>query len=62
MIYIVGGGFITVNGDTMNFITRYSPPVGIEEHENKTQITVYPNPFTEGLKVSGFKFKVGERI
>ncbi|HKR05614.1 MAG TPA: T9SS type A sorting domain-containing protein [Bacteroidia bacterium] len=41
----IGGAFWTVNGDSMNFITRYSPPLEIEENTfGNSGITITPVP------------------
>ncbi|MBL0343435.1 MAG: hypothetical protein IPP71_22810 [Bacteroidetes bacterium] len=43
----IGGGFITIDGDTMNGITKYTLPVGIEENEsivNEIEILFPPTP------------------
>jgi len=41
----IGGGFFSVNSDTMYFITRYSPPLGVQENIlNTNGINITPNP------------------
>jgi hypothetical protein len=44
----IGGGFWTVNGDTMNRITRYTGAVGIDNINNEKHVTISPNP-TNGI-------------
>lgn len=40
----IGGGFWTVNGDTMNNITRYTGAVGINNIEVEGRVNIFPNP------------------
>jgi hypothetical protein len=51
----IGGGFWKIDNDTMLRITRYSPPLGIEENSLTTNFSISANPFTETLNVSNLK-------
>lgn len=51
----IGGGFWSIDGDTMHKITRYSPPLGIEE-ENAAinNVNIFPNPTSGTFNVKIF--------
>jgi hypothetical protein len=43
----IGGGFLTVNGDSTYYITRYNLPTGIfEDYPGINSNLIYPNPTT----------------
>lgn len=48
----IGGGFLTVNGDTVNNIIKYKILTGVEEN-TKTENLIYPNPATHQLTING---------
>ncbi len=50
----IGGGFLTVNGDTMNFITKYNLPIGIDENESSenANLQISPNPATNFININ----------
>ncbi len=48
-----GGGFWTVNNDSVHKIVKYSPYVGIDDLEQeKNPVLLYPNPATNNLNIS----------
>jgi hypothetical protein len=57
---IIGGGFWTIDNDSMNFIAKWdggnymdtcSLSNSIEENNLLSEITVFPNPFNSYLKI-----------
>jgi uncharacterized delta-60 repeat protein len=57
---IIGGDFQTYNGIARNYIARILVSgVGINEHNNKNGLIIYPNP-TEGIMTLNFKGYTGE--
>jgi hypothetical protein len=48
----IGGGFTMIDSDTMYFITRYTPPLGVEVNGSTTNFSVFPNPVTNNLTIT----------
>ena len=48
----LGGGFLTINGDTMNRISRYNLATGFEEMNEKLNLEIFPNPAKEYISIS----------
>lgn len=48
----IGGNFRTINGDTMNGITRYTGAVGVQQLDIMKQISIFPNPATEKVVIN----------
>lgn len=57
----IGGGFITVNGDSMHRITKYTNPVGIDDHNSTIHIDIYPNPTSETITITGLNANSNKR-
>ncbi|MEP7168909.1 MAG: T9SS type A sorting domain-containing protein, partial [Bacteroidota bacterium] len=55
----IGGGFGTINGDTMMYITRYSPPLGVQENTwNTSGITLTPNPANGNFSLTSLFYTI----
>ncbi|MBK7968637.1 MAG: T9SS type A sorting domain-containing protein [Bacteroidetes bacterium] len=53
MKIIFGGAFTQINGIPVNFICKYTIPVGINDHNSTIQIDIYPNPANEIISING---------
>jgi len=57
-----GGAFTQINGIPVNFICKYTIPVGINDHISSTQIDIYPNPANEIITITGLKANGNKRL
>ena len=50
----IGGGFTTIDGDTMNGVTKYTLPVGLDENESSeySNLHISPNPATNFINIT----------
>jgi hypothetical protein len=55
----LGGGFHVIDGDTMNHVTRYSPPLAIEENVGESKdITIIVNPSNGNISFTSLFYPI----